>query len=89
MSLKYYESELKKKNIRLCFEENRTIFSICKEYVIARSTVFSWCGKYFKESQIKFSETPDQLLELDLLKENFELKRGLEKKQGVPHQMML
>ena len=77
MSQKYYEPEFKKKIIRLRLEEGRTISGIYNEYGIARSTVSAWCKQYVEECQNKAKESSETTSELDLMKENFRLKKEL------------
>ena len=72
-----YETEFKKKMIRLHLNEGRTIASLCAEYGFAKSTYREWENKYRNECQ----ENEEAKDELSLMEENRQLKKQLEEQE--------
>ena len=48
-----YESEFKKKMVRLHEEEGRTYKSITAEYGVSKASISKWCSEFSKECQYK------------------------------------
>lgn len=66
-----YTPEFKKKIVRLCLEEGRTIKSITAEYNISKETLRRWCNEFKEECRT----SPDTKTEYDNMKEMLKLKR--------------
>ena len=73
-----YTSEFKKKIVRLHEEEGRTYKSITAEYDVSKANISKWCREFSEECQAKALENPNSPNELELMKENFRLKKKLE-----------
>lgn len=80
-----YTSEFKKKIVRLHLEEGRTYNSITAEYGVSKASISKWCREFSEERQKKVIKNPDTTNEIDLMKENLQLRKELEeaKKQNL------
>ena len=68
---KHYESEFKKKIVRLHLEEGRTLNGLAAEYGIAKGSITKWCSEFREECQIN----KEAEKEYDSMKELLRLKR--------------
>lgn len=73
-----YDSEFKKKIVRLHIEQGRTYKSITDEYDVSKASISKWCSEFSKECQKQADLTPDTTNEMDLMKENLRLRKELE-----------
>ena len=73
-----YESEFKKKIVRLHLEEGRTYKSITQEYGVSKSAISKWCEEFTKECQQIARNDPTAVNDTDVMKENLRLRRELE-----------
>ena len=69
----YYESEFKKKIVRLHLEEGRTLKSLAAEYGVSRASISIWV-KQFRES---CQTNEEAKADYDMMKENQKLKKQL------------
>ena len=56
----------------------RTYKSITAEYGVSKASISKWCSQFSKECQIKALENPDEPNEMELMKENLQLRKQLE-----------
>ena len=73
-----YAPESKKKIVRLHEEEGRTYKSIIAEYGVSKASISKWCREFSGECQLKARSDPNAPNEMELMKENLRLRRGLE-----------
>lgn len=73
-----YTPEFKKKIVRLHCEEGRTYKSITAEYGVSKDSISRWCDEFSKECQNKAASNPDVPNEMELMKENLQLRKELE-----------
>ena len=69
----HYESEFKKKIVRLHLEEGRTIKSLVEEYSISKASVSNWVNQFREECQKNEEAREDY----DYMKENLRLRKEL------------
>lgn len=70
---KYFESEFKKKIVRLHLEDGRTIRSLAAEYSISKASISNWVSRFRKECQ----NNEEIKADYDYMKENLNLKKQL------------
>ena len=70
-----YEQEFRKKIVRLHLEEGRTYKSITAEYGVSKASISKWCREISEECRTKVQLNPEAGNELELMKENFRLRR--------------
>lgn len=73
-----YEPEFKKKIVRLHFEQGRTYKSITDEYGVSKASISKWCSEFSEECQAKAQLNPETVNEIEMMKENFRLRKELE-----------
>lgn len=73
-----YEPEFKKKIVRLHFEQGRTYKSITDEYGVSKASISKWCSEFSEECQAKAQLNPETANEIEMMKENFRLRKELE-----------
>lgn len=69
-----YESEFKKKIVRLHLEEGRTLKSIQEEYGVSKASISIWVKQLRNECQANVKAQEDY----DYMKENLRLRKELE-----------
>ena len=69
----HYESEFKKKIVRLHLEEGRTIKCFAEEYGVSKASISIWVKQFRKECPINEEAKKDY----DFMKENLRLKKEL------------
>ena len=69
----HYESEFKKKIVRLHLEEGRTLNGLAAEYGIAKASISNWVKQFREECQVNNKAQA----EYDCMKENLQLKKQL------------
>ena len=70
---KHYESEFKKKIIRLHLEEGRSLKSLAEEYNVSKASITNWTKKFREECQTNEQAKEDY----NYMKENLKLKKQL------------
>ncbi len=70
---KHYESEFKKKIVRLHLQDGRSIQSLANEYGVSKASISNWVSQYREECQTN----PKAQADYDFMKENLALKRQL------------
>ena len=70
---KHYESEFKKKIVRLHLEEGRTLKGLAAEYGVSKASISIWIKQFRKECQTNEEAKADY----DYMKENLQLKKQL------------
>jgi len=70
----HYETEIKKKIVRLHLEDGRTISSLVAEYKVTKASISNWVKAYREECQ---SNQPLKV-DYDYMTENRKLKKQLE-----------
>ena len=70
---KHYESEFKKKIVRLHLEEGRTLESLAAEYGVSKASISIWVKQFREECQTNKEAKADY----DYMKENLQLKKQL------------
>ena len=70
---KHYETEFKKKIVRLHLEDGRTIKSLAAEYGISHASISNWTSQFRSECQTNEEAQADY----DFMKENLKLKKQL------------
>lgn len=73
-----YEPEFKKKIVRLHIEQGRTYKSITDEYGVSKASISKWCSEFSEECQAKAQLNPETANEIEMMKENFRLRKELE-----------
>ncbi len=68
---KHYESEFKKKIVRLHLEEGRTLNGLAVEYGIAKASISNWVKQFREECQVNNKAQA----EYDCMKENLQYYR--------------
>ena len=71
--MSHYETEFKKKIVRLHLEEGRTIRSLAKEYNVSHASISNWVNQFRNECQTN-EEAKE---EYDYMKENLALRKQL------------
>ena len=71
--MSHYETEFKKKIVRLHLEEGRTIRSLAKEYNVSHASISNWVSQFRNECQTN-EEAKE---EYDYMKENLALRKQL------------
>ena len=71
---KHYESEFKKKIVRLHLEEGRTLKGLAAEYGVSKASISIWVKQFREECQTNKEAKADY----DYMKENLQLKKQLE-----------
>ena len=72
-----YTPEFKKKIVRLHIEEGRTYKSITAEYGVSKASISKWCAEFSEECHTKAQQNPDAPNDLELMKENLRLRKGI------------
>lgn len=70
---KRFETEFKKKIVRLHIEEGRTLVSLSKEYGVSKASISIWVNQFREECQIN-SEAKD---DYNYMNENLRLRKEL------------
>ena len=70
---KHYESEFKKKIVRLHHEEGRTLKGLAAEYGVSKASISIWVKQFREECQTNKEAKADY----DYMKENLQLKKQL------------
>ncbi len=70
---KHYETEFKKKIVRLHLEEGRSLKSLAAEYSVSHASISNWTAQFRNECQINEEAKADY----DFMKENLALRRQL------------
>lgn len=70
---KHYESEFKKKIVRLHLEEGRTLKGLAAEYGVSKASISIWVKQFREECQTNKEVKADY----DYMKENLQLKKQL------------
>lgn len=70
----HYESEFKKKIVRLHIEEGRTLKSLQDEYSVSKASISIWVNQFRNECQTNKEAKEDY----DYMKENLRLRKELE-----------
>jgi len=70
---KHYETEFKKKIVRLHLEEGRTLKSLAAEYGVSHASISNWTSQFLSECQTNEEAQADY----DSIKENLKLKKQL------------
>ncbi len=70
---KHYETEFKKKIVRLHLEEGRTLKSLAAEYGVSHASISNWTSQFRSECQTNEEAQADY----DFMKENLKLKKQL------------
>ena len=70
---KNYESEFKKKIVRLHLEEGRSLKGLAAEYGVSKASISNWTKQFREECQTNEETKADY----DFMKENLKLKRQL------------
>lgn len=70
---KHYETEFKKKMVRLHLEEGRTLKGLAAEYGVSKASISIWVKQFREECQIN----KEAKAEYDYMKENLQLKNQL------------
>lgn len=70
---KHYETEFKKKIVRLHLEEGRTLKSLAAEYGVSHASISNWTSQFRSECQTNEEAQADY----DSIKENLKLKKQL------------
>ena len=74
---KHFESEFKKKMVRLHLEEGRSLCSLAEEYGVAKASISNWVYQFREECQYNEEAKNDY----DYMKENLALKKQLSELQ--------
>ena len=69
---KHYETEFKKKIIRLHLEEGRTLKGLAAEYGVSKASISIWVKQFREECQTNKEAKADY----DYMKENLQLKKA-------------
>ncbi len=69
----HYETEFKKKIVRLHLEEGRTLVSLSEEYGVSKASISNWVNQFREECQINKEAKEDY----DYMKENLRLRKEL------------
>ena len=69
----HYETEVKKKIVRLHLEEGRSLKSLAAEYGISHASISNWTKQFREECQTNEEAKADY----DFMKENLKLKKQL------------
>lgn len=69
----HYETEFKKKIVRLHLEEGRTLASLSEEYGVSKASISNWVSQFREECQTNNEASEDY----DCMKENLRLRKEL------------
>lgn len=69
----HYETEFKKKIVRLHLEEGRTLVSLSEEYGVSKASISNWVNQLREECQTNNEAKEDY----DYMKENLRLHKEL------------
>ena len=69
----HYETEFKKKIVRLHLEEGRTLKGLAEEYGVSKASISNWVSQFRKECQTNEEASADY----DYMKENLRLRKEL------------
>ena len=69
----HYETEFKKKIVRLHLEEGRSLKSLASEYGVSHATISNWTKKFRNECQTNEEAKSDY----DMMEENLRLRKEL------------
>jgi transposase len=69
----HYETEFKKKIVRLHLEEGRTLISLSEEYGVSKASISNWVNQLREECQTNNEAKEDY----DYMKENLRLRKEL------------
>lgn len=67
----HYETEFKKKIVRLHLEEGRTLKGLAEEYKVSKASISNWVSQFREECQINEEAQADY----DYMKENLRLRK--------------
>lgn len=70
---KHYETEFKKKIVRLHLEEERTLKGLAAEYGVSKASISNWGSQFRNECQTNKEAQEDY----DYMKENLRLRKEL------------
>ena len=70
---KHYETEFKKKIVRLHLEEGRTLKGLASEYGVSKASISNWLSQFRNECQTNEEAKEDY----DYMKENLRLRKEL------------
>ena len=73
LQMKHYETEFKKKIVRLHLEEGRSLKSLAAEYNVAHASISNWTRQFRNECQSMEEAQADY----DFMKENLRLRKQL------------
>lgn len=73
LQMPHYETEFKKKIVRLHLEEGRSIKSLAKEYGVSHASISNWTSQFRNECQTNEEAKEDY----DYMKANLELRKKL------------
>ena len=73
LQMKHYETEFKKKIVRLHLEEGRSLKSLAAEYGISHASISNWTRQFRNECQTNEEAQADY----DFMKENLNLRKQL------------
>ena len=73
LQMKHYETEFKKKIVRLHLEEGRSLKSLAAEYNVAHASISNWTRQFRNECQ----STEEAQADYDFMKENLRLRKQL------------
>lgn len=69
----HYETEFKKKIVRLHLEEGRTLKGLAEEYKVSKASISNWVSQFREECQTNKEAQADY----DYMKENLRLRKEL------------
>lgn len=67
----HYETEFKKKIVRLHLEEGRTLKGLAEEYKVSKASISNWVSQFREECQTNEEAQADY----DYMKENLRLRK--------------
>lgn len=73
LQMKHYETEFKKKIVRLHLEEGRSLKSLAAEYGVSHASISNWTSQFRNECQTNEEAQADY----DFMKENLALRKQL------------
>ncbi len=73
LQMPHYETEFKKKIVKLHLEEGRALKSLAEEYGVSKASISNWTNQFRNECQI--NEEAQE--EYDYMKENLALRKKL------------
>lgn len=73
LQMKHYETEFKKKIVRLYLEEGRSLKSLAVEYGVSHASISNWTNQFRNECQTNQEAQADY----NFMKENLKLRKQL------------